>query len=243
MNPAPLSRLLVLCPKTNAYATQQLRQAFQTISDAEFRSAKDRICLLKELFPLLKRKHLGFEQTSARMLVATLEGEMGRARVDAKANSAGSASSGKWNYTRPTLNPTFWAAGIRLAWKALSLGESEVEADMLNELVPRAEQAAVQITDSHFLSQLEKDVERYTQYNAALKPLADRARQKAFEYLKVGVTQMVRKLTPAVHKMQVEECLERIKHNCVEKTEEEQSKLRLSLIRRLNSLSAQTPYT
>ncbi|KAF8548831.1 hypothetical protein OG21DRAFT_1489037, partial [Imleria badia] len=89
-NPEPLSERLTLYPRAKDAVAQQLSQAVQNISDQEFRAAKDRICLFKELMPLLKKKPIKLDkQYRVLILEAVLEGNVDQAKANVKGNNAG----------------------------------------------------------------------------------------------------------------------------------------------------------
>ena len=236
----PLFKILRLYPKANDKATQSLSKDFQNISDSEFRTAKNRIGLFKELIVLLK-KHLELDkQTRLQILNAVLEGNMEQVKASAKRYNEHGGGGNKQNNMGPSFIP--WSlAAINSALKTLFLGsEMDGEVDML---VRRATEAATQISDSEFLSQLGQDEERYAQRFPHFKVLADMARNKAFECLEVTLMRTLRKLTPAVQRIQVEECAEGVKREHARIAEEEQDKLRLKLIKRVNDSSAQIAYS
>ena len=226
----PLSKLLTLYPKAADKVTQQLSKDFQNISDQDFQTAKNRIGLFKCLAPLLKAKL--DEQTCLQILEAVLKGEVEQAGANVTANNG---VGSKQDNLMPILNPTTWPWQI---WKTFS-GEHDVEGEVEN-LIRRATEAATQISDSQFLSHLKQDVERYAQLFPQFKERAEQARHKAFEHLEVRIMRTVKKLKPAVHRIQEEECTARIKRESAKSAEEELDKLRMNLIKHVNDLSTQT---
>ena len=120
---------------------------------------------------------------------------------------------------------------------ALFAGECDME-NMWDDLFRRATDAARNITDSQFLSQLREGLERFAQYGDLLKPLADKAKERAFAHLADGITRTTNRLMSAVHKIQEQDCMERIKRERASLADEEQRKLRVDLIRQVNTLSA-----
>lgn len=238
----PLSNFLSLYPKANDKVTQLLSKDFQNISDQDFRTAKNRICLFKELRSLLKNKHLKLDQPTCQwLLLAVLEGDMELAKANVKGNYGG-RDGNKQSNMKSSPNSSFWRQGIRSVINTFSSGGSEVEGQV-DALILRATGAAAQISDSQFLSELRQDMERYAQRFPQLKILADKARPKAFEHLEVALTRTLKKLTPTVHRIQVEECTERIKREHARKAEEEQDKLRVNLIKNVNASSSQITYS
>ena len=233
----PLSKLLTLYPRTYDIVGQQLSQAFQKISDHEFRVAKDRICLFRELISLSKVKL--DEQAWVPILEAVLEGNVEQAKAKAKASSGTGGGSGKQHNTRSSLIPATWRTRFRGALKLWSPGDNEIEGAM-DDLLQQATDAAREITDSQFMIQLGHDAEQFAQYNALLTPLADKARARAFAHLEINITQMTKKLTPLVHRVQGEECSGWIRREQASRAEEEQHNLRVKLIKQLNCLSAHT---
>lgn len=231
----PLSKFLELYPKANAKIEQQLNKDFPNISDQDFRIAKDHICVFKELVPLLHKKHVRLDkQTCLQILEAVLEGDT----EQAKAIVTGNSGTLKQN----NMKPTAWTASIRWAWRAFSSGGSDMES-VVGGLIRRATEAALQISDSQFLSQLDQDTERYAQRIPRFKDWADRAREKAFEYLEVTIMRTLKKLTPAVQRIEEQECMERIKHKHAQRAEEGQDKLRVDLIKHVNGLSTKATYS
>lgn len=229
----PLSEFLTLYPKAHDKAMQQLRKDFQKIFNQEYGIAKDRICMFKELAPLLQKKKWGLDKkTCLRILEAVLEGDIERAKADA-------SGINKRGDMRQSFSPTTWTASIYSALKAISPWESDADSTM-SDLVRHATQAAMQVSDSLFLSQLEQDVERYAKSIPRFKDWADKAKQKAFGHLEVSIMRTLKRLTPVVHRIQEDECAQRIKCEYAKKAEEEQDKLRVDLIKQINELSAQT---
>ncbi|KAF8548768.1 hypothetical protein OG21DRAFT_684156 [Imleria badia] len=228
----PLSERLILYPRAKDEVTQHLSQAFQSISDHEFRAVKDRICLFKELLPLLKKKL--DKQDCVATLEAVLEGNVEQAKANVKGNDTSGGDDGKPN----KITMGFFRSAI----KALFLEESDKESKW-DDRFRRATDAARRVTDSQFLTQLAGDLDRFSQYGHLLIPLADNTKQRAFEHLEGGITKTTKKLTAAVHRIQAEDCMELIKREQGNRAEEEQCKLRLDLIRQVNNLSAHTAHT
>jgi len=235
----PLFRFLALYPKANDKVMEELSKDFHNISNNDFRAAKDRIGLFKELGPLLRKKPLKLDkQVRLQILEAVLGGEVEQAEVSVKGNSG---LGSKQNNSRSSLNPTTWVSGFRSAWKAFA-GENVAES-VVDDLVRRATHAAAQISDSQFLGQLEQDVERCAQRIPQFRIWAERAKQHAFEHLEVGIKRTVKTLTPEVHRIQEAECRERIKRESAKRTNEELDKFRVDLIKHVNDLSSQTSYS
>ncbi|KAF8552259.1 hypothetical protein OG21DRAFT_1416462 [Imleria badia] len=237
-NPEPLPNILTLYPKAQDKVTQQLSKDFQNISDKDFRTAKERLGLFKNLAPLLKETNIKLDKQFL-ILEAVLEGEVEQAKT-----------SGKWNNgvgrkpkrVRPSLSPTTWIPSIRVGVRKMLSGKDDVEA-VVDDLIRRAIPAATRISDSQFLIQLEQDVERYTQLAPQFKVWVERARHNAFEHLEVSIMKTVEKLVPVVHKMQEEECRERIERESAKRAQEKLDKLRVNLIKYMNHLSRQTAYS
>ncbi|KAF8548147.1 hypothetical protein OG21DRAFT_1607071, partial [Imleria badia] len=208
-DPEPFSERLTLYPRAKDEVGQQLSQAVQSISDQEFRAAKDLICFFKELMPLLKKKPIKLdEQYRVLILEAVLEANVDQANV--KGNNAGGGG------------------GV----KALFVGQSDMEIKW-DDLFQRATDAAGRVTDSQFLTQLEEDLERFAKYGHLLKPLADKAKERAFDHLEGSITKTTKKLMAAVHRIQEEDCAEGVKREQASRAEEEQRKLRMDLIRQI----------
>jgi hypothetical protein len=231
----PLSEYLTLYPRARDVVERQLGQGFQIVPDQEFRDAKDRICLFKALILLLDKEPMKLDkQECVPILEAVLKGDADQARANVKGNNAGGGGGGKRNKT---------ALGyFRSAVKALFAGESDMET-IWDDLFRRATDAAQRITDSQFLTQLGEDLERFAQYGDLLQPLADKAKQRAFTHLEGGIAKTTKKRTPEVHRIQEEDCTERIKREQANRAEEELCKLRVGLIRQVNNLSAHTAHT
>jgi len=231
-----LSRFLSLYPKANDKVMEQLSKDFRNITDKDFRIAKDRIGLFKELASLLKKKPLKLDkQAYQQILGAALDGEVVQVREGLKGNNL---VGSKQNYTRLSFNPTTWAPSIRSVWKAFSR-----ENDDMDNLIRRATEAGTQISDSQFLSQLEQDVERHAGRIPQFGVWAGRAKHRAFEHLKVSIKRTVGNLLPTVRKMQEEECMERIKRENAKRADEELDGLGVDLINHVNDLSSQTSYS
>jgi hypothetical protein len=240
MTSEPLSKFLTLYPKANDKVTQQLSKDFQNISDQDFCNAKKRIGLFKDLVPLLDKKRLGLDkETRLQILEAVLAGEVEKAKANVKVNNGVGSRS---NNARPSLNPTTWAPGIRSVWSKTFSGENDVEG-VVDDLIRRATEAATQISDSQFLNELEQYVEQYAGRFPQFQVLAEQARLKAFEHLEVIIMRTVKKLKPALHRIQEEDCTERIKRESAKRAEEELDKLRINLIKHVNDLSTRTVYS
>ncbi|KIJ05810.1 hypothetical protein PAXINDRAFT_20962 [Paxillus involutus ATCC 200175] len=226
-NPEPLSEMITLYPKVNQHVAQQLRQAFYLSTDKEFRTAKSRICLTKELLPIVEKVD---EPNREQILRAALEGELELVKDMMKENAKSLTT--KHKATADT--PSHWA--IQTMRKIVS---GNPDADLVDGLVRDATRAAQQTTDSEFLIELDHDVEQHPE----LKKLADEARRGAYIYLKPAIGRLLKKLVVSVQQIQETDCDTRIKREHGSREEEEQRKLRMDLIRRLNSMSKQTAHT
>ena len=230
-----ISEYLTLYPRAQDVVARQLGQGFQIITDQEFRDAKDRICLFKELIPLLDKKPMKLDkQECVAILEAVLKGDVDQAKANVKGNNPGGGGGGKRNKTM--------LGFIGSTVKALFVGESDMET-IWDDLFRRATDATRRVTDSQFLTQLAEDLERFAQYGDLLQPLADKAKQRAFAHLEGGITKTTNKRTPEVHRIQEQDCTERIKREQASRAEEELCKLRVGLIRQVNNLSAHTAHT
>lgn len=226
----PLSELIKHYPKVNKHVAQQLQQAFSWgINDREFRTAKERICLTKELFPIVKKVD---KPKRGHILLAVLAGELERAKGIMIANSTSLTSTDQAS----SKTPSNWAI-LRSARKLFTPGNAD--ADLVDGLVQDATRAAQQTTDSQFLTGLARDVEKH----AALTRLADDARQRAYIFLEPAIDRLLKKLVPSVQQIQETDCKTEIERECASLEKEDQRKLRVDLIRCLNSMSQQTPYT
>ena len=237
----PLFKILTLYPKATDRATQSLSKDFQNISDQDFRTAKNRIGLFKELIPLLENKNKPLEldeRTYLQILEAVLKGDIEQVKANVQGNKR---AGGGGNNLGSNLNLMAWASKVHSLVKTIS-GEKEVDGEV-DVLIRHATEAAARVSDSEFLSQLGQDEERYAERFPHFKVLADRARNKAFANLEVTLARTLKTLTPAVHRIQVEECVTRIKHEHAKRAEEEQNRLRMNLINNLNDLSARTSYS
>ncbi|KAG8219200.1 hypothetical protein J3R82DRAFT_13 [Butyriboletus roseoflavus] len=236
-DPEPLFKILTLYPKANDRATQSLSNDFENISDQDFRTAKNHICLFEELNPLLEMQD---EQTRLRILNAVLEGDMEQVNTNVKGKNGRGGGGNKQNNMGSRWNPFLW---LLKPWWGGTRG-SEVDGGV-DELVRRATETAKQISDSQFLSQLgqDEDEERHAQHFPQFKLLVDRVKNKAFVFLEVNLKRTLKKLVQAVHRIQIEECAEGIKHEHAKRAEEEQDKLRMKLIKHVNDLSAQIAYS
>jgi hypothetical protein len=223
----PLSEMITLYPKVNQHVAQQLRQAFYLSTDKEFRTAKSRICLTKELLPIVEKVD---EPNREQILRAALEGELELVKDMMKENAKSLTT--KHKATADT--PSHWA--IQTMRKIVS---GNPDADLVDGLVRDATRAAQQTTDSEFLIELDHDVEQHPE----LKKLADEARRGAYIYLKPAIGRLLKKLVVSVQQIQETDCDTRIKREHGSREEEEQRKLRMDLIRRLNSMSKQTAHT
>jgi len=185
----------------------------------------------------LRKKSLKLDnQACLQILKAVLDGDVRQAKASVKGNSG---LGSKQSSSRLRLNPTTWVSGFRSGWKAFS-GENVAES-VMDDLIRRAIHAAMQISDSQFLGQLEQDVERYAQHIPEFGTWAERARHHAFEHLEVSIKNTVETLTPEVHKIQEAECIERINRESAKGAEEELD--RLGLIKHVNDLSSRSAYS
>ena len=230
----PLAECLTLYPRAKDVVAQQLNQAFQTIGDKEFRDAKDRICLFKELMPLLEKIPTKLDkQDSVSILEAVLKWDVDQVKAHVKGNNAGGGGRGKRNMMT-----------LGIVWSALKVwlkGESYKE-NIWDDLFQRAADAAGKITDSQFLTQLGDDVERFAQYGDLLQPSADKAKERAFAHLEDGITKTTNRLTPEVRKIKEQDFAERIKHEQASRVKVDQRKLMVDLIRQVNNLSTHTAH-
>jgi hypothetical protein len=225
----PLSELIRHHPKVNPHVAQQLKQAFQwSITDKDFRTAKERICLATELFPIVKNVD---KQKRGRILLAVLAGEVERAKGIMIANSTSLTSKDQASSN----TPSHWV--LRSARKWIVAGNAD--ADLVDGLIRDATRTAQQTTDSQFLTKLARDVEQHP----ALTRFADDARQRAYIYLEPAIDRLLKKLVPSVQQIQETDCKTEIERECASLEKEDQRKLRVDLIRSLNGLSKQTPYT
>ncbi|KIK75506.1 hypothetical protein PAXRUDRAFT_172638, partial [Paxillus rubicundulus Ve08.2h10] len=227
-SPEPLSQLIKLYPKLNQHVTQQLRQPSQlNITDKEFREARDRICLAKELIPIVKKVD---KQKRGCILHAALVWELEYVKDVMKANFKSLTTKHKV-IADP---PTNWAIqGLR------KIIPGNANSDLVDGLVRDATRAAQQTTDTKFLTELDRDVERHPE----LKKLADDARGRACVYLEPAIGRLLKKLVISVQQIQEADCDTRIKREHGSREEEEQRKLRIDLIRRLNNISKQMHHT
>ena len=229
----PLSNFFTACPGEKDRVARQLTQAFQSISDKEFRVAKGCIFLCKELMPLLRKKKLD-KQKFVPIMEVTF-GDANQAKGNVQENNAGGRHDGTRNKMTLAL---FWSA-----LKALFAGQSDMESIFQDDLLRHATDAAQRITDSQFLTQLGKDLDRFAQYDDLLKLLADKAKERATVHLKVNINRTVMKLTAMVHGMQEDGCKKEIKHESAKRADEELAELRVKLIKDVNNLSTQTRYS
>ena len=170
------------------------------------------------------------------ILEAVLEGNVDQAKANVKGNNSSGGDGGGGKIHKMTIGL------FRSAVKALFVGDSDME-NMWDDVFQRATDAARKVTDSQFLTRLGEDLERFAQFGHLLEPLADRAKERAFEHLEGGIAKTMKKLTPAIHSIQEQDCTERIKRDQASRAEEEQRKLRLILVRQVNNLSAHTAHT
>ncbi|KAF8419128.1 hypothetical protein L210DRAFT_3510849 [Boletus edulis BED1] len=217
-DPQPASEILALHPKAKDEMARQLRYAFQSIDDPEFRNAKDRICIFKQSRLLLKQdpRELA-EQEYMPLLQEVLVEDVDQALGNVKGNKP---SDGGGDKRKRTI-----LGGLRLAVKEFFLGESSMET-LWNDLFRQATYAAWNITDSQFLTQLGEDLERFAEYGDPLRPLGDKAKEKAYAHLKTRITTRTNKLTPAVHRIQENEITEQIKRELASRAQDEQRRLR-----------------
>ncbi|KAF8837455.1 hypothetical protein BDN67DRAFT_983226, partial [Paxillus ammoniavirescens] len=228
-SPELLSQLIELYPSVNQHVTHQLRQSSQwNITDKEFRAAKDRICLTKELFPIVKKVD---RQKREYILRFALAWDLERVKDVMKAN----AKSLTTKHKATADPPPNWV--IQKARKLISSGNADSE--LVDGLVRDAARAAQQTTDVKFLTELDHDVERHPE----LKKLADDARHRAYVCIEPVIGRLLRKLVVSVQQIQEADCDTRIKREYNSREEVEQQKLRVNLIRRLNGMSKQTPHT
>ncbi|KAF8548835.1 hypothetical protein OG21DRAFT_670471 [Imleria badia] len=211
-NPEPLSKSLILHQRAKDEVAWHLSQAFQNIFDQEFRAVKDRICLFKELVPLLQNKL--DKERCVLILEAVLEGDTDLAKAIGEDDG---------------IALDFSLSGVLTA---LFVGKDDI--------FQRATDAARRVTDSQFLTQLGDDLQRFAEHGDKLKPLADKAKRRAFVYLKDGTMRTAKQLTPAVRRIYQELYREHIKRQSAKRLQEELDKLRANLIKQVNDLSTQT---
>lgn len=235
----PLSEFLASCPRTNETVTQELGQLgndFRYIDNDEFKTMKRRICVFKELGPLLRNYLTLEEQTYQGVLAAMLEGNVGRAKAKVKGDTGASIRNIDM---KANLKPTTWTTSFRSAWKVFSSPENDIE-QTVGYLIDLATQAAEQISDGQFLSQLEQDVRKYGPHFPRFEDLAGKARLRALGYLQVGAGRTLKRLVSRVHRTQEEECAQQIECRIARRTKEVLDQQRIKLISHVNSFSAQT---
>ncbi|KIJ64834.1 hypothetical protein HYDPIDRAFT_111462 [Hydnomerulius pinastri MD-312] len=230
-SPEPLATVVSLYPKVGEHVYQQLQSAsLSVIADKEFKTAKERICIVKQLLPRSKQLD---KQKRKQLLNAAFAGELSQVKDALQAIATRARSTGTKQKT--SFIPSSWK--ISSAWNWLT--SSDTDADVVDRIIKEANQAVLHTTDSQFLTDLEHDVQRLP----GVKDLAADAQRRAYEYLEPHIARLVKKLVPAVQKIQEDECNMRIKREHASREEQEQRRLRVNLIRRLNELSKQTPHS
>ena len=208
--PGPPSECLTLHPAAKNEVSRQLSQAFLSISDQQFQAVKDRICLFKELIRLFENKLN--KQQCVPILYAVLEGNTDLAKANVKEDDAiGEGSS------------------ILSEAKAFFVGK--------DDLFQRATDVAQSVSDSQFLAQLREDMKRFAEYGDKLKPLAEKAKERALARLEVDIMRMVKNPMPGLLRIHEEEW---VKYESAKRREEEPDRLRVNLIKDVNELSTQT---
>lgn len=238
----PLSNFPALYPKAKDEVTRQLNKDLQNISDNDFRTAKDRIALFMNLAPLLQKNNVNPDKQIS-ILEAVLEGGVERAKATTEWNDEDSSRRRSLLLsTTPSFNPTLWAPLLLAGVRKTFLGKDDIRG-VMDDLFREATEAAMQISDSQFLNQLEQHVERHAQRIPQFKVWVESAKRNAFEHLEVSVARAVHRLVPVLHRIQVEECTAQIKRESVKRAEEELHMLRMNLIKNVNHLSTQTAYS
>ncbi|KAF9218569.1 hypothetical protein BS17DRAFT_720337 [Gyrodon lividus] len=231
----PLSKLVTLYPKVNERVVHQLRHEFHgSITDKEFQTAKQRICLTLELYPFVKKLD---KPIRGRLLLAALAGELEQVKEMMKANAGSLEANSRslaGTHKASSNSPSTWSIPS-IKW----FTSGNADAALVDALFREATRAAQKITDSQFLTELDRNVEQHP----ALKTSADDARRRAYVYLEPAIGRLLKKLVLSVQEIQQNDCESRIERENASLEEKEQRKLRVDLIRRLNSISEHTPHT
>ncbi|KAF8548559.1 hypothetical protein OG21DRAFT_1422875 [Imleria badia] len=217
----PLSECMARAKNDVAW---QFSQSFDSIPDQNFQTAKGRICLFKELAPFLENMH--GKRECVRILEAVLEGNKPMAKTNAK-----------WKGKRNSMTLGFIPSAVR----SILGRESNVER-IWDDHFQRATDAARRTTDIQFLTQL-GDLQQFAEYDDKLKPLVDKAKERAITYLTASIMWKVKKHTPAVNMIHEEECKEQTKHGGPRTVEEELDELRVNFIKDINNLSKESSYS
>ncbi|KAG6370258.1 hypothetical protein JVT61DRAFT_12202 [Boletus reticuloceps] len=157
-------------PKAKDEIVRQLRDAFQSIDDPEFRNAKDGICIFKQSRVLLKQDPRKLaEQEYMPLLQEVLVGNADQAWANVRGNKPGDGSGDKRKKSI--------LGGLRHAVKQFVLGATTDMERLWNNLFRQVTGAARNITDSQFLTRLGEDLERFAEYGDLLRPLAEKAKE------------------------------------------------------------------
>ncbi|KAL4072300.1 hypothetical protein J3A83DRAFT_4093511 [Scleroderma citrinum] len=200
----------------------QNKDPLTKISEPEFRNIKNRLCLSVEFSSRAKDLDSSLRNSVAE--AASMNGLKAAQNVlESTFKSERTSSKSVKEYYQD--------------WKAYLSGSSDEMASLARRILQEANGKAVNIADSRFFSEVIKVSS--IQKNKQLKPSIQRAKDLTQQYLTSAIPRLVNKLVELIKKVQEDTCRRIVKAETASYEDEEQRKLRLELIRRVNGSTAQ----
>ncbi|KAI6035786.1 hypothetical protein EDC04DRAFT_2604872 [Pisolithus marmoratus] len=218
--PVSFSQIIDAYPEADGLFQHNIQEC-SVISDPEFRIMKDQLCLVVELMP--RTKHLDSKIRDPIWLAAR-DGGFQEAQRATKSLSPDSPGMLK-------MLSDFWQKLKK------SFVNPQTDTPSIESILEEAQEAALKVTDSEFFRIVVE--KKRVQKSPQLAQLAEKARLKAKSYLQRTMAHVVRKVVWSIREVQEKNCHARIKTECYDQEDQEQSKLRVQLIRFVNNLSTQ----
>ncbi|KAI6027003.1 hypothetical protein EDC04DRAFT_213271 [Pisolithus marmoratus] len=218
--PVSFSQIVDAHPEADGLFQHNI-QEYSVISDPEFRVMKEQLCLVVELMP--RTKHLDSKIRDP-IWQAARHGGFQEAQSTTKSLSANSPGMLK-------MLSDFWQKLKK------SFVNPQTDTPSIECILEEAQEAALKVTDSEFFRIVAE--KKRVQRSPPLAQLAEKARLKAKSYLQRTMPHVVRKVVWSIREVQEKNCHAHIKTECYNQEDQEQSKLRVQLIRLVNNLSTQ----
>ncbi|KAI6030357.1 hypothetical protein EDC04DRAFT_2572165 [Pisolithus marmoratus] len=219
----PFSKIVDTYPDASRVFQHNIQECF-VISDRDFRAMKDRLCLIVEFMTRTQGLDKGVRDP---ILHAIFNGGFREAERVAKSLFVDSSSGFKWF--------------LGLWEKSINSGVApRTNTSSIEGVLREAYEAALKVTDSELFRVVAE--KKGVQKRPKLVQLVENARLKAKPYLECTVSRVVRKVASSIREIQEKDYLGKIKTECSSQEDQERHKLRLQLIRHVNSQSTQVQY-
>ena len=217
----PFQEIVSLYPEARNHF-QQNKGQLAKISDSEFQTIKDRLCLFVKF--ISRANDLDGRLCSLVSETAAMEGyKAARSVMESSSKSTQPLVQGFMDVAKDI--------------KATLLGTGDDKASPAQRVLWEADKEARNITDRQFFSEIIRlDI---ISKNKKLEPSVQRAKELAHKSLMVAVPQLVSKLVGLVKQVQEDARRATIRAETIRCKGEEQRKLRLQLIRHVNGPKTQ----